>query len=80
MARVVKKGGRLIIGTPDYGGLAWRIIEPIYCFFQPGGYADEHITQYTREGLIRLIESHGFAFQYVRYICGAEMILLFTKL
>jgi len=80
MARVVKKGGRLIIGTPDYGGLAWRIIEPIYCFFQPGGYADEHITQYTREGLIRLIKSHGFAFQYVRYICGAEMILLFTKL
>lgn len=74
------KDGRLIFGTPDYARLSWRIIEPIYRLILPGGYADEHITQYTREGLIRLIESHGFVFQYVRYICGAEMILLFAKL
>jgi len=80
MARVVKKGSRLIIGTPDYGGLAWRIIEPIYRFFQPGGYADEHITQYTRGKLIALVESYGFTFRQARYICAAEMILLFTKL
>lgn len=80
MARVVRKGGRLIIGTPDYARLSWRIIEAIYHLVLPGGYADEHITRYTREGLIRLMESHGFAFQCVRYICSAEMILLFTKL
>ncbi len=80
MARVVRKGGRLIIGTPDYARLSWRIIEPIYHLVLPGGYADEHITRYTREGLIHLMESHGFAFQCVRYICSAEMILLFAKL
>lgn len=79
MARVVKSGGRLVIGTPDYGGLPWRIIEPIYRFFLPGGYADEHISHYTRENLIPLIESYGFTLQQVRYICAAEMILLFAK-
>ena len=47
MRRVLRTGGMLILGTPDYATLGWRIIEPIYGFLMPGGYKDEHITHYT---------------------------------
>src|SRR5271168_3422076 len=47
MRRVLRTGGMLILGTPDYATLGWRIIEPIYGFVMPGGYTDQHITRYT---------------------------------
>lgn len=80
MARVLRKGGTLILGTPDYASIWWRVIERLYGFFAPGGYAEEHITQYTRKGLIELMEGLGFAFQKVRYVGRSEMILTFEKL
>ncbi|MGQ9492164.1 MAG: glycosyltransferase [Anaerolineae bacterium] len=79
MNRVLKKGGRLVIGTPDYGGWIWPVLERLYKFFAPRAYADEHITHYTRNGLIRLLQKHGFQCCQVRYIYGAELIALFVK-
>jgi SAM-dependent methyltransferase len=58
MRRVLRPGGMLIIGTPDYATVEWRIIEPTYGFLLPGGYADEHITHYTREKLSEILLRH----------------------
>jgi dolichol-phosphate mannosyltransferase len=79
MWRVLGEGGRLILGTPDYGKLSWCVIESVYHRLIPGGYADEHITQYTKEELVRSMEELGFVFTDVKYVLGSEMILLFVK-
>ncbi len=75
MRRVLRSGGTLIIGTPDYATLTWRIIEPIYGMAVPGGYRHEHITHYTRQSLSRILECAGFAHEETAYVAGAELIM-----
>ncbi len=79
MARVLKPGGMLVVGTPDYGGLAWPLFEFFYARLAPGGYADEHITHYTRRSLEEILRQHGFQVQAVDWVCRAEMILQCVK-
>jgi len=80
MRRVLKDGGALVLGTPDYGTVSWRLIEELYHRLIPGGYADEHVTRYTRERLTRLVEELGFRLVDVEYVLGSEMIMLFRKI
>jgi dolichol-phosphate mannosyltransferase len=75
MRRVMRPGATLIIGTPDYATIGWRVIEPIYGFLMPGGYRDEHITHYTREGLAEILRRHGFEVEEVAYIARSELIM-----
>ena len=79
MCRVLRTGGRLILGTPDYATIGWRIIEPIYGFLMPGGYKDEHITHYTLERLREILARHGIAIEETAYIVRSEMILRCRK-
>lgn len=79
MRRVLRPGGTLIIGTPDYATIGWRIIEPLYGLLMPGGYRDEHITRYTRAGLQQLLASHGFVHQDTAYIARSELIMRYRK-
>ena len=79
MSRVLEPGGRLILGTPDYGGVWWRVIERLYDLFAPGGYAEEHITRYTRRSLVEMVERHGFTPQGIEYVGRSEMILSLRK-
>jgi dolichol-phosphate mannosyltransferase len=79
MSRVLKPGGYLILGTPDYRTIMWQIIEPLYGFFAPGGYEDEHITHYHREGLIQLLQTLGFSVEKVLYVLRAELIIVASK-
>jgi glycosyltransferase involved in cell wall biosynthesis len=79
MRRVLRAGGILIVGTPDYATIGWRIIEPAYRFLLPGGYADEHITHYTRENLTEIVTRHGFTVEEVAYIVGSELIMRCRK-
>ena len=79
MRRVLRAGGMLILGTPDYATLGWRIIEPTYSFLLPGGYADQHITHYTREKLTEIVTRHGFAVEKAAYIVRSELILRCRK-
>src|SRR5581483_9734490 len=79
MKRVLRPGGMLIIGTPDYATVGWRTIEPLYGFFQPGGYKDEHITHYTRARLTEILERHGFIYEDAAYILRSELIMRFRK-
>lgn len=79
LCRVLKPGGRLVLGTPDYDRWEWVYIEKAYGFFAPGGYADEHISHYTREGLLTEFAGRGFTHEATRYILRAELILALRK-
>lgn len=80
MDRVLRPGGTLVVGTPDYGRLWWPMIEAVYRVLMPGGYADEHVTHFTHDGLRREIEALGYTHLATRTILGAEMVLKFRKL
>jgi dolichol-phosphate mannosyltransferase len=75
MRRVLQPGGTLIIGTPDYDTVGWRIIEPVYGMLMPGGYRDEHITHYTRRSLTDILARQGFVIEESAYIAGSELIM-----
>ncbi len=74
MRRLVKAGGVLILGTPDYGRWIWPTIEYFYGNLVPGGYADEHITHYEAAELRKDLEESGFSVQGRKIICGGEVI------
>jgi dolichol-phosphate mannosyltransferase len=80
LARVLKTDGRLILGTPDYDRWQWRLLEAIYRRVSPGGYADEHITHYSRKNLGVYLQGKGFAIEGVEYVGGSEMIFSLKKL
>jgi dolichol-phosphate mannosyltransferase len=77
--RVLRPGGLLILGTPDYATVGWRTIEPLYGFFAPGGYKDEHITHYTCESLIQLCREWGFAHEDTAYVFRSELVLALRR-
>jgi len=79
LCRVLQPGGRLVLGTPDYGGWQWPLIEAVYARVAPGAYADEHITHYTRVELVDLFAARGYTLEATRYILQAELILVFQK-
>jgi len=79
MWRVLRPGGTLIIGTPDYATWQWRTIEPIYGMLMPWAYRDEHISHYTREDLSGLLERMGFVHEKTAYIAHAELIMRYRK-
>ena len=79
MRRVLRTGGTLILGTPDYATIGWRIIEPIYGFLMPGGYKDEHITHYTLDSLREILARYGIVIEETAYIARSELILRCRK-
>ncbi len=79
LARVNKSGGTLVLGTPDYGRLSWRAFEAAYRVLAPGGYADEHITQYTHDELRDRVVGLGYRHVRTDYVAGSEMILIFER-
>ena len=79
MTRVLRPGGTLILGTPDYGRWLWWILEWIYGKILPGAYAHEHITHYTQAGVTQRLVSHGYTIQGLRYVGFCEMIFKAKK-
>lgn len=78
--RVLKPGGLLILGTPDYSKWQWILIEWFYGKLLPQGYADEHITHYTYPELVReFVDNRGYALEARHYILGGELILGLRK-
>jgi dolichol-phosphate mannosyltransferase len=80
MRRVLKAGGRLILGTPDYETWVWRTIEPVYGFLMPGDYKDEHTTHFTRAQLTEIVTRYGFAVEEVAYVGGSDLLMLARKI
>jgi len=79
LCRVLRPGGRLVLGTPDYDRWEWVWMEKAYGLAAPGGYADEHISHYTRQGLLAEFSRRGYAHEATRYILRGELILAFRK-
>jgi dolichol-phosphate mannosyltransferase len=79
LSRVLRMGGRLVLGTPDYSRWEWVITEKLYGLLAPGGYAHEHISHYTRRELMTLLEQRGFVLEQTRWILHGELILAFRK-
>jgi dolichol-phosphate mannosyltransferase len=79
MWRVLRPGGTLILGTPDYGRWSWVALEWMYGKVLEGGYAHEHITHYTRQSLTDLIKASGFEVLDCQYVGYSEMIFKARK-
>ncbi len=77
--RVLRPGGRLIIGTPDYARLFWRVLAWFYGKLRPEAYAHEHISPYTLGLMRRLLAENGFEHRRSRYVGGAELIQLAVR-
>jgi len=79
LTRVLRPGGSLILGTPDYGRHLWWVLEWIYGKLLPGAYAQEHITHYTRNSLTARLGQQGYLIEALRYVGGCEMIFCARK-
>lgn len=79
MWRVLRPGGTLILGTPDYNRWSWVVLEWIYGKVLPGAYAHEHITHYTRKSLGGKITARGFDILDCQYVGYSEMIFKARK-
>lgn len=79
LCRVLQPGGRLVLGTPDYDRWEWVWMEKAYGLCAPGGYADEHISHYTRRGLLEDFRRRGYTHEATRYVLRGELILAFRK-
>ncbi len=79
MWRVLRPGGILILGTPDYSRRLWWVLEWIYGKLLPGAYAQEHITQFTRKELSGRLQAAGYEILDCRYVGFCEMIFKARK-
>ena len=68
-----------MLGTVDYGGWQWPLIEWAYSVAKPTGYADEHITHYTRATLFSRLRGLGLVVEDHQYILGGEIIIRARK-
>jgi dolichol-phosphate mannosyltransferase len=79
LSRVLRPGGMLILGTPDYSRWLWWVLEWIYGKILPGAYAHEHITHPTQASVTAQLLAAGYTIQQLRYVGSCEMIFQATK-
>jgi SAM-dependent methyltransferase len=79
MTRVLRPGGTLVLGTPDYGRRLWWILEWLYGKILPGAYAHEHITHFSQASLAARLRALGYTIHDLRYVGFCEMIFRATK-
>ncbi|TLY23804.1 MAG: methyltransferase domain-containing protein [Nitrospirae bacterium] len=79
MWRVLRPGGILVVGTPDYNRWLWWVLEWIYGKVLFGAYAHEHITHFTREEVARRLRAIGYEILDCRYVGFCEMIFKAKK-
>ncbi len=57
--KALRKGGKLIITTPNYRSM-WPIVEHMWEFISPVKYEEQHINPQTLASLKKLGETNGF--------------------
>jgi dolichol-phosphate mannosyltransferase len=77
--RVLRPGGLLVLGTPDYGRRLWWVLEWVYGKVLPGAYAHEHITHFTRASLLARLREAGFEVLAYKYVGFCELIVQARK-
>ena len=78
--RILKSGGILILGTPDYSKQLWVILETLYKWIVPNGYAHEHISHYTLKSLRGILKQYGFEMLSYKYVFNCELIIKAKKI
>ncbi|NLN93324.1 MAG: methyltransferase domain-containing protein [Candidatus Hydrogenedens sp.] len=76
LARCLRPGGELIVGTPDSSRWRWRFLGWLYGLVHPDGRQGQ---AYNADELRRLLGQNGFDIVESQYILGAELILLARK-
>ena len=66
MGRVLRKGGSLIVSTPDEGKLLWRLIWGMWLRTFGSRWRGEHVSNFNWERLAGLLEKEGFRVEEVR--------------
>jgi dolichol-phosphate mannosyltransferase len=79
LLRVLKPGGLLIVGVPDYSTLGWRLVKPLYELIVPRGYNHRMQKHCTREGLESLAQKFGLTAEETHYVLRSELIMSFRK-
>jgi len=79
LARVLRDGGTLIVGTPDYGRWQWPFIEWWYNRLLPGAHGHDHVERYTEASLRARLVQFGFEPLEAATIWRAELILRCRK-
>jgi len=79
LTRILKPGGILVLGTPDYGNWEWRVMERLYDLAAPGAYAEEHVTHYTYISLKEALIRRGYEILEHAYILRGELIFKARK-
>ena len=75
-------GGHVKLGMSSLTSVAQHLQNgklKAYGMAAPGGYADEHISHYTRRGLLADFARRGYTHEATRYILRGELILAFRK-
>lgn len=75
LRRLLRPGGILVLGTPDYERLAWRVIGAVYRRVAPGAYEVEHVSRYGLASLQGALQQNGFRLLEHAYVCRAELIV-----
>lgn len=79
LSRVLREGGTLVVGTPDYGRWQWPFIEWWYNRLLPGAHGHDHVERYTEASLRARLVQFGFEPLEAATIWRAELILRCRK-
>ena len=73
IARVLKPNRNVVIATPDYSKLFWRISKEFI------GVEEDHVTHFTKETLESLCRKYGLISLRHKYIASCDLCEMFTK-
>lgn len=79
LSRVLRPGGVLVVGTPDYGRWQWPFLEWWYNRLLPGAHGHDHVQRYTEQSLRSRLAEFGLEPREAQSIWRAELILKCTK-
>lgn len=80
LTRVTKKGGYVVLATPNYASPLWNAIETAQKYLQPKQWTSDHYTKFTRKSLNSLCYQYGL--QEVRYDgvqANMDMVITYKK-
>lgn len=72
--RVLKPGGVLVVGTPDYSTLRWRLLDLVRRQV-PSGIAHAHLSRFNEKILTDRLVIADFGVEKSRRILGAELLV-----
>lgn len=76
--RILKNDGVFILGSPDFGRVMWKLIEPIYNIVKFGSkysYSRHIVNRFKRKDIEQLLKDDGFVIIDPRYVFLSELII-----